>query len=286
MSKLNELKQMSPTLRAAMARRDSIRKHVNKHKSNAEHCQAQIISLNKKLEELTDTTIEKTAKFSADCELELDYAAKAGVLLKKAQTHVDTQIAELDAIRAKEAPKRTVAKAVEVDAKLGKAIRDAQQAGFDTPEQHEAAKLEEIKVAAAEAEVREADSLRKRIDDAKAELAKLEDKAPAASQVEEMPPKDDEHMAEEDVDAELAKELAEEGKPKDEKPAKIQPTVEDLEPEPKKEKDIPQDKGTPKVPVVEPAKDPAVNEPPVRGMSKRQRRKANRLARLEAQQGG
>lgn len=267
MSKLNELKQMSQPLRVAMARRDTIRKHVKKHNSNAAHCTAQITSLHKKLAELTDSTTSRVAHFEADHELELDYAAKAGVLLKAAQAVVDEHIGELDKIKAKNKPKPAAVPAV--DPLVGKKIKDAQEAGFDTPEQHEEFKLEEIKVAAQEATEREAKALQDRIDAAQAELADLKGEKPEP----EVKPDEFIEPAEVKPDAEPAKD-----KPKpDLKPV---PKPEDLEPEPKKE-ELP--KGKPEVPEVTPEKDPEDDAPPVRTMSKRQRRKANRLARQAAQ---
>lgn len=229
MSKLNELKSMSPKLRTAMARRDSIRKHVNKHKSNVAHCDAQIERLNTRLAEMTDTTIARVSKFETDKELELDYAAKAGALLKGAQAEVDVMLAELETIKAKQQPKAPVKAAVQqviTDNKQGLKERDAQQSGYETAAEQEAA---ELKDAAAIAAITESE--------AEAEDTSVEDEIKA-------------------MQAKIAELEANKAKPA---PAKEKPVV----------------------PEVNPPKDDADDAPPTRGvMSKSQRRRARRAARL------
>ena len=96
MSKLNELKEMNPLLRGAMGRRDGVRKHVRKHKSNVLHHTHRIETLEARLVETQARIQREIGELEAKIELESDYVTRAGLVLLEVQSTVDEMIKGMD----------------------------------------------------------------------------------------------------------------------------------------------------------------------------------------------
>jgi len=98
MSLHQDLKQIDDILRARMNRRDNLSKHVRKHHANIKHWTHQQGKLDKRLQELEETTRRRIANLTDDIEKEEHTLAKAETLRDTAEKEVNERLEELAAL--------------------------------------------------------------------------------------------------------------------------------------------------------------------------------------------
>jgi chromosome segregation ATPase len=98
MSLLHQLKGIDEPLRAAMNRRDRLKRTVLKHANQVEVCTRKIAQAAETLERVRERTAEKISGLSDQLEMHEDYASKARTLYKAASKEVEKRLEEIGAL--------------------------------------------------------------------------------------------------------------------------------------------------------------------------------------------
>jgi hypothetical protein len=97
MSKMNQLKELNPKLRSAMARRDAARKHVSKHANGQVAAAKTVTRLTEQNKAANDAFNTRLGKLTQDISMHESYEVMARAVLKELQGEVDALIKSTEA---------------------------------------------------------------------------------------------------------------------------------------------------------------------------------------------